>query len=94
MAVGTLFPVLRLLTGRATAVRTRDILFLLRLGFHLVALRSAFGCAAKDDASFNDIIYICHKCKDVGLMVEQTDAGERHRDAVFVASVDDIVVAH
>lgn len=62
MTVGTLLAVFRLLTSRATAMRTGDILFLFRFGFHLVALRPSFGCATKDDASLNDIIYICHKC--------------------------------
>lgn len=61
MTVGTLLTVFRLLTSRAAAMRTGDILFLLRLGFHLVVLRPSLGCATEDNASFNYIINICHR---------------------------------
>ena len=61
MSVGTLLTVLGLLPGRARAMGSGDILFLLGLGLHLAVLGIApTRCASEDQSSLDDIVYVCH----------------------------------
>ena len=60
-AVGTLLTVFGLLAGGATAMGTRDVLFLLGLRLHLAAAwLTAFGRATEDDAAFENLVKIVH----------------------------------
>ena len=59
--VGSLLAILCLLTGRAAAVSTRNILFLLGFGLHLVVvvlLRSA--ASLENHAAHDNIVNITH----------------------------------
>lgn len=62
MTVGTLFAVFRLLTGRAAAVRSSDILLLLGFGLHLAVVAVVFfPCRTKNySATSYYIINVCH----------------------------------
>ena len=98
LTVGTLLAVLGLLSGRTAAVRTGDILLLLGFGLHLTLVGvTAVTATTKRDAVlqyFLKILFACHFCSSKFLVVEQSDASERHRDAVLVASHDDMVVTY
>lgn len=63
-AVGPLLPVLGFLLGRAGAVGTRDILFLLGFGLHLVVGRFRPRCLLEGDAIDKQILKIIHKRAD------------------------------
>ena len=60
MPVGTLFAVLCLLTGRAAAVGTGDILFLLGLGLHLAVVLGLVTATAEGIAVLKDMLKIVH----------------------------------
>ena len=90
MPLGALLAVFGLLSGRAAAVGTGNIFFLLGLCLDLVVgffLRTA--AFAKGNAVFEYALKFVHTSR---LMVEQANAGKCHRNAVFVASHDDVVV--
>ena len=61
MAVGALFAILRLLTGRATTVSSRDILFLLGLGLHLAIILGLITSTSEVDAVFKYMLKIVHR---------------------------------
>jgi len=92
VSVGSLLAILRLLTGRAAAVGTGDVLLLLGLGLHLAIVRLLVTATSKRDAVFKDMLKIVHYFNF--LVVEQAHACKRHGDAVFVAGLYHIVVAY
>ena len=95
LAVGTLFAILGLLTGRPRAVRSSDVLLFLGLGLHLTIVRVVTVTApAERDAVLQDFLKVLFSCHNGYLMVEQSHSRERHGDAVLVAGHDDVVVAH
>ena len=61
LTVGTLLAILRLLASRAAAVRSRNVLFLLGLGLHLVVVVLFRTTAALEDhATHDDVVDITH----------------------------------
>ena len=60
MTIGALRTVLRLLTGTATAMSPRDILFLLGFGLYLAIVLRLVTSASEVDAVFKDILKIVH----------------------------------
>ena len=60
MTIGTLFTVLRLLTGTATTMGSRDILLLLGFGLYLAIVLRLITSASEVDAVFEDILKIVH----------------------------------
>ena len=60
MTIGTLFTVLRLLTGTATTMGSRDILLLLGFGLDLAIVLRLVTSASEVDAVFEDILKIVH----------------------------------
>ena len=65
MSVGTLLTVFRFLTGRTAAVGTSDILFLLGLGLHLLAIVLRLVTSASEvDAVFEYVLKIVHRLND------------------------------
>ena len=60
MTIGTLFTVLRLLTGTATTMGSRDILLLLGFGLYLAIVLRLVTSASEVDAFFEDILKIVH----------------------------------
>ena len=61
MSVGSLFTVFRLLTGRTAAVGTSNILLLLGLGLHLLAIVLRLVTSASEvDAVLEDTLKIVH----------------------------------
>ena len=58
LAVGTLFAVLSLLTGRTATVRTGDILFLLGLGLYFVLFLAGTASSAKGDSINEDVLEV------------------------------------
>ena len=64
MAVRPLLTVFGFLTGRAAAMSTSDILFLLGLGLHLAIVFRLVTSASEVDAVFEDILKIIHRLND------------------------------
>ena len=63
LAVGTLFAVLGLLTGRPRAVRSGDVLFFLGLGLHLARIRvAALAAPTERDAVLQDFLKVLLAC--------------------------------
>jgi len=91
MTIGALLTVLRLLAGTAAAMSPRDILLLLGFGLHLAIVFRLLTSASEVDAVLQYILKIVHINQ---LMMEQTNAREGHGDAIFIASLNDIVVAN
>ena len=60
MTVGTLFAILRLLTGRATSVGSRNLLLLLGFGLHLAIVLWLITSTSEVDAVFEYILKIVH----------------------------------
>ena len=61
MSVGTLLTVFRFLTGRTAAVGTSDILFLLGLGLHLLAIVLRLVSSTSEvDAVLENMLKIVH----------------------------------
>ncbi len=90
--VGTLLTILGFLTGRAAAVSTCDVLLFFGLCLYLTFVLRLVSTSSEIDAVFDYFLEIVHVCTI--LMVEQTHAGKGHRNAVFVAGLDDIVISH
>ena len=61
MAVSPLLTVFGFLTGRAAAMSTSDILFLLGLGLHLAIVFRLVTSASEVDAVFEYILKIVHR---------------------------------
>ena len=61
MPVGPLLTVFGFLTGRAAAVGTSDVLFLLGLGLDLAVVLGLITASAKVDTVFEDILKIVHR---------------------------------
>ena len=61
MPVGPLLTVFGFLTGRAAAMSTSDILFLLGLGLHLAIVFRLVTSASEVDAVFEYILKIVHR---------------------------------
>ena len=61
MAVSPLLTVFGFLTGRAAAMSTSDILFLLGLGLHLAIVLRLVTSASEVDAVFEYILKIVHR---------------------------------
>ena len=60
MPIGSLLTVFGLLSGRAAAVGTSDILLLLGLGLHLAVVLGLIAPTSEADAVFEDILKIVH----------------------------------
>ena len=60
MTIGALLTVLRLLTGTATAMSPRDILFLLGFGLHLAIILRLVSSTSEVDAVLQYILKIVH----------------------------------
>ena len=60
MTIGTLFTVLRLLTGTATTMGSRDILLLLGFGLYLAIVLRLVTSTSEVDAVFEDILKVVH----------------------------------
>ena len=60
MAVGALLAVLRLLSGRAAAMSSCDILLLFGFGLYLAIVLRLVTSASEVDAVFKDILKIVH----------------------------------
>ena len=60
MPIGTLLTVFGLLSGRAAAVGTSDILLLLGLGLHLVLFLARTAATTEVNAVFEDILKVVH----------------------------------
>ena len=60
VAVSPLFTVLRLLTGRAASMGSRNILLFLGFGLHLAIVLGLVTSASEVDAVFEDILKIVH----------------------------------
>ena len=60
MTIGTLFTVLRLLTGTAATMGSRDILLFLGFGLYLAIVLRLITSASEVDAVFEDILKIVH----------------------------------
>ena len=60
MAVSSLFAILGLLTGRATAMSPSDILLLLGFGLHLAIILWLVTSTSEVDAVFEDFLKIVH----------------------------------
>ena len=60
MTIGALLTVLRLLTGTATAMSPRDILFLLGFGLHLAIILRLVSSTSEVDAVFEYVLKIVH----------------------------------
>ena len=61
MTIGALLTVLRLLTGTATAMSPRDILFLLGFGLHLAFILWLITSTSEADTMLEDILKIIHR---------------------------------
>ena len=94
MPVSPLLTVFGFLTSRATTVSTSDILFLLGLGLYLVLLFAGTTTTTEGDAIHEDILEVRFFTHTNILMMEKTDTGECHSNAVFVASHDNMIVAN
>ena len=65
MSVGTLLAVFGFLTGRAAAVGTSDILFLLGLGLHLLAIVLRLVTSTSEvDTVFEYVLKVVHRLND------------------------------
>ena len=64
MAVSPLLTVFGFLTGRAAAMSTSDILFLLGLGLHLAIVLRLITSASEVDTILKDILKIVHRLND------------------------------
>ena len=60
MTIGTLLTVLRLLTGTAATMGSRDILLLLGFGLYLAIVLWLVTSASEVDAVFEDILKVVH----------------------------------
>ena len=60
MTIGTLFTVLRLLTGTAATMGSRDILLFLGFGLHLAIVFRLVTSTSEVDAVFEDILKVVH----------------------------------
>ena len=60
MTIGTLLTVLRLLTGTAATMGSRDILLLLGFGLYLAIVLRLVTSTSEVDAVFEDILKIVH----------------------------------
>ena len=60
MTIGTLFTVLRLLTGTAATMGSRDILLLLGFGLYLAIVLRLVTSTSEVDAVFEDILKVVH----------------------------------
>ena len=89
--VSSLFTILGFLSSRTATVSACDILLFLGFCLHLTIIRLWLRGTLEADAVDKDILKVVHR--ECVLMVEQSDVGEGHRDAVFVAGLDDIIVA-
>lgn len=94
LAISTLFAVLRFLTGRTTAMSTGNVFFLLGFGLHFTfVLVVAFSATTKRNAIFQNalevVVLLCHN-----LMVEKTNTGKGHCNAVLIAGHDDMIITH
>ena len=61
MSVGTLLTILGLLSGRAAAVGTGDILLLLGFGLHLAVVLRLIASSPEVDAVLENVLEIVHK---------------------------------
>ena len=92
MAVSPLLTVFGFLSGSAATVSTCAVFFLLGFGLHLVLFFAWTTATSEGDAIHQDIFEIAFLTHS--LMMEKTYAGEGHGDTIFIASHDDMVVAH
>ena len=60
MTIGTLLTVLRLLTGTAATMGSRDILLLLGFGLYLAIVLRLVTSTSEVDAVFEDILNVVH----------------------------------
>ena len=60
MTIGTLLTVLRLLTGTAATMGSRDILLLLGFGLYLAIVLRLVTSTSEVDAVFEDILKVVH----------------------------------
>ena len=97
MPIGAARADVRLFLGRSRAMRTCDVGLFLSLCFYLLGLGRCFQLGSFENNAAHDglgnlfVACLSHSPK---LVVEQTDSGEGHGDAILVAGSDNMVVAY
>ena len=97
MPIGTAHTDVSLFLGRSRSVCSGDVGLFLSLGFYLLGLGRCFQFGSfENDAAHDGLgnLFVACLSHSPRLVVEQTDSGEGHGDAILVTGSDNMVVAY